>query len=281
MGKGKKRDGEGAGRKHEPSAEQAGEQVRTAGASAAGGLASAAGEGPAGEALYDGCGLDLPPASAYDWAGPACAPLPDAEAVALAGLADALFVRLSGHRLAHSMSVARTAGRLAASHGVDPYLAQAAGLLHDWDKHLSADEQWEKAERYGVMPCSVRDDRLTPVLHGRTAAASLPERFPGLPSEVFQAIFRHTVGAPRMEPLDIVVYCADFLEPLRGEGVAPLRPFAAGPLVELFAACVRQSLLYVLASGRYLGVEGVEVWNAYESHLPAALAGRRCRILFD
>lgn len=233
------------------------------------------------EPLYDDCGLDLPGPDAYAWAGPAPEGLTEAQRAELSHIADGLFARLSGKRLAHSLSVARTAGRLAAAHGADPFLAQAAGLLHDWDKRLPEDELWEKAARLGVMPAEGRDARLAPVLHGLTAAASLPTDYPELPAEVFQAVARHTMGAVRMSALDMAVFCADLLEPLRGPSFDELRGLASGPLEGLAAACCRHNLLFVLATGRYLGQGGVEVWNAYEPHLPQALRGRRCRILFE
>lgn len=238
------------------------------------GCGNVAGEAAVGaacpEAWLAGCEVALPAADAYAWAGPAPTIADGALVAYLRTLRLAVEERLSGHRLAHSLSVALSAGRLAAAHGVDPFLATAAGLLHDWDKRLSHEQQWAKAERYGVLEGVERDARMTPVLHGWTAAASLPETW-DLPGEVFQAIARHTIGAPDMSDLDIVVNTADALEPLRGPEVDGLRALAAGELVPLFAACTRQSCLWVLESGRYLHPLAIEVWNAYEPYLPDAL----------
>lgn len=47
------------------------------------------------------------------------------------------------------------------------------------------------------------------------AARELPERFPELPDDVWQAIDRHTLGNAHMSPLDMVVFVADGIEPLR------------------------------------------------------------------
>lgn len=195
----------------------------------------------------------------------------------LAVLQTAVERHLSGHRLRHSLGVAQTAGRLAASHGVDPFLATAAGLLHDWDKKLTPDELWTKAAEWGLPELAgERDERMTPVLHGWTAAASLPQTW-DLPSAVFQAIARHTIGAMDMSDLDIVVYAADMLEPGRGDDAdtAALRALASGDLRALFAACARQSCLWVIESGRYLHPEAIRVWNAYEPYLPEGLRQRR------
>lgn len=205
---------------------------------------------------------------ALAWAGPAPAPYDEQRARVIERLCDMVRARLSGHRLEHTLSVAQTAARLAHRHGVDPFLAQAAGLLHDWDKRLSPDELWAKVDEYGVDLGAPRDPRMLPTLHGLTAAASLRREL-DLPDEVFQAIARHTTGAAGMSDLDIVVYVADMLEPLRKGDLDDLRALAGtGPLDALFAACARQSLLYLVQAGRFVHPAGVEAWNAYESRLP-------------
>ncbi|MBS5449638.1 MAG: bis(5'-nucleosyl)-tetraphosphatase (symmetrical) YqeK [Coriobacteriia bacterium] len=215
----------------------------------------------------------LPTEKGYAWAGPEPLIADAALRTYLSVLRTEVERHLTGHRLRHSLSVARTAGRLAAAHGVDPFLATAAGLLHDWDKtkQLTTDDLWAKAERYGLVE-GERDPRMAPILHGWTAAASLPETW-DLPAEVFQAISRHTIGATDMSDLDIVVYVADMLEPLRGDDAEywELRRLAQGDLRALFAACARQSCLWVIESGRYLYPEAIRVWNAYEPYLPDAL----------
>lgn len=190
-----------------------------------------------------------------------------AEQVELERLRAAVDARLSGKRLKHVHGVAATARKLALRYGVDPFLAEAAGLLHDWDKKLTPDELWGKVERYGLG--IERDDRLLPPLHSWTAAASLPEEFPELPAEVFRAVARHTVGALDMSPLDMVVFCADMLEPGRDfDDVEELRKLArTAGLDALFASCLRCSIVCVLQTGRFLVPEAVEVWNAYCSVL--------------
>lgn len=196
------------------------------------------------------------------WAGPDFEDeLDQYQRALLADLYSRLDNRLSGHRLQHVRSVALTARRLAHTHGVDPYLAQVAGILHDWDKKLSARELWDKVDRYRIeLP--ERDERQLPVLHGLTAAASLGEEL-DFPREVFGAISRHTVGAADMSPLDMVVFCADMLEPLRGARMDRLRQIATGPLDVLYASCQQDTLLYLVGSGLYVSPQAIAAWNAY------------------
>ena len=202
-------------------------------------------------------------------AEPACAYAP-ARAARLAQIRDDVSRRLSGHRLEHTLNVARACEQLACRYGVDPFEACAAGLLHDWDKKLPVAELWAKAESCGV-DLGDRDPRMEPLLHGWTAAASLPALYPDLPPAVFDAVARHTVGCTSMTPLDMLVYVADMLEPTRrGPVFDELRALAAvASLPELFAACLRRSMVYLLESGRYVYPGGVAVWNAYCDLAPA------------
>lgn len=237
--------------------------------------AKAAGEAPAARPARPASGVSLRfpeiapgtpqrPARPGSWG--AC---PPDQCRTLDRIGTAVDARLSGRRLEHVHGVALTCGALAARYGVDPFAAQAAGLLHDWDKHLTLDELWAKVDAFGIaVP---RDDRLAPLLHSWTAAASLPLTFPELPPEVFRAVGRHTVGAVDMTGLDMVLFVADMVEPTRaGDHVAALRALVGGtPLEGVYAACLRQSILYVLETGRYLHPGAIEAWNAWCGELPA------------
>ena len=89
-------------------------------------------------------------------------------------------------RLAHTLSVARTAEHLALLYDVDPYLARIAGLLHDWDKVVPRDELIARAHRLGI-DLGVPLQSVEPLLHGMVAARELPDRYPHIPTEVWQA----------------------------------------------------------------------------------------------
>ena len=117
-------------------------------------------------------------------------------------------------RLAHSLSVAKTAERLAVIYGVDPFLARAAGILHDWEKASPVSEQLSHARELGV-DLGVDLELVHSLLHGIIASRVLPARYPELPSEVWHAISVHTSAAPDMSPLDEVLFVADGIEPLR------------------------------------------------------------------
>ena len=166
-------------------------------------------------------------------------------------------------RLAHSLYVAETAENLALVYGVDPYLARVAGLLHDWDKALTHDEIIEQARELGI-DMGVDLALVQPLLHGIVAARELPERYPDLPASVFEAIDRHTTGAADMTPLDMVVFVADGIEPLRRGtiGIEETRSLVGkASLDDVYWSAFVGGIIYVVDGGRYLYPGTLDIYN--------------------
>lgn len=173
-------------------------------------------------------------------------------------------------RYAHSLSVAKTAESLAVTYGVDPVLARCAGTLHDWYKVPSNDEQIARARELGI-DLGVDINLVANLLHGIIAARDLPALFPELPAEVWQAIDRHTTGAADMSPLDMVVFVADGIEPLRrsSPGIEKTRKLVGvSSLEDLYWESFTGGVIYVLETGRYLYPGTLAIYNAH------ALQGR-------
>lgn len=173
--------------------------------------------------------------------------------------------RVKPSRFVHSVMVAETAEKMAHVYGVDPRLARIAGLLHDWDKALSPKRLRDRIAHYQLAIDGPTQINMPQLLHGPTAAAVLADEFPEFGEEVFQAIERHTVGGLRMTPLDMIVFCADKLEP--GNDVQVYRDLydqvGQIDLRDLFLAVQREGLIYLLRSDRPLNIDAVEVWNFY------------------
>lgn len=167
-------------------------------------------------------------------------------------------------RYKHSLGVARTAAHLAEVYGVDSFLAEAAGLVHDWDKVLDDSELLARAAQYRIRLAG-SPTYSTPLLHGLVAAVELPHIFPELSEEVWQAIARHTVAAVDMTPLDMVVFIADAIEPMRqGDYADELRALVGKISLEsLFFKCFSQGLSFVISTGRYLYPTAITIYNAY------------------
>ena len=167
-------------------------------------------------------------------------------------------------RLAHSLSVAKTAERLAVTYGTDPFLARAAGLLHDWEKASPVGEQLARARELGI-DLGVELELVHSVLHGMIAARTLPARYPELPPAVWHAIAVHTSASADMGPLDEVLFGADGIEPLRpgSPDIKRLRSrVGIAPLDDLFWDSFVGGIAYVLQGGRYLYPGTIDVYNA-------------------
>ena len=172
--------------------------------------------------------------------------------------------RLTPRRLLHSISTSDTAELLAELYGVDRDLALVAGLLHDWDKACSDAELLQRVEHYGIV-LEGEPQKLISVLHAETGARAVAEEYPCLPEELIQAIARHAVGASDMSPLDMIIYIADLIEPLRKlPHMDQLRSLAGTiSLEELFVKSYRETLEHLLRRQRYLHPNTVNIWNTY------------------
>jgi predicted HD superfamily hydrolase involved in NAD metabolism len=172
--------------------------------------------------------------------------------------------RLGEKAATHSQRVADVAATLAILYGVNPAQARIAGVLHDWDRELSAQELLEAADAVG-MRLTDAEMAHPHLLHARTGGAALRDALPGLDDDVADAVSRHTVGSAEMTPLDMVVYLADMIEPQRHyPGVTELRD-AVGvvSLGELFALGYQQSVLHLVRARRPIHPDTVVVWNTF------------------
>ena len=155
--------------------------------------------------------------------------------------------RVSKKRFTHVMGVVEEAEILARAYGVDVREAGLAGLLHDWDKAYDDEEIRERVRELGL--------RVNPWIL----------EHPTIPAGILQAIERHTTGEIDMTPLDMVLYCADALEPNRRFGrVDELRAqIGRVTLEELYVAVLGYWTILIIEQGKTLHPRTVDIWNAY------------------
>ena len=138
-------------------------------------------------------------------------------------LLEAEVVRLlDPKRVPHVLGCRDTAAKLAEQYGANVTDAARAGLLHDVTKALPPELQLQLCREYGIPldPFS-RDNPKT--LHA-TTGAWVAKRIFGENEAVFQAIASHTTGCGHMNPLQKIIYIADYMEPNRDfPGVERLR----------------------------------------------------------
>ncbi|MDR3136816.1 MAG: bis(5'-nucleosyl)-tetraphosphatase (symmetrical) YqeK [Coriobacteriales bacterium] len=172
--------------------------------------------------------------------------------------------RLTGFRLLHSISVSDIAALMANVYGVDFEQARIAGLLHDWDKNYTDDELLARAADFGI---TLPEQHLATaaLLHAQTGACAVAREYPELPACIIQAIARHTSAAPDMSDLDMIIYSADMIEPLRSQSsLQPLRSIAGKvPLEDLFLKCFQTTLEHLIRRHRFIHPDSLLVWNTY------------------
>ncbi|MBR3234934.1 MAG: bis(5'-nucleosyl)-tetraphosphatase (symmetrical) YqeK [Atopobiaceae bacterium] len=167
-------------------------------------------------------------------------------------------------RYRHSLSVAQTAEQIALMYGEDPLKARVSGILHDWDKVLSASEQVALAKELGI-DMGVDLELVQPLLHGMTAARHLPQRYPDVTDDVWQAIERHTIGHAHMSALDMVIFVADGIEPIRRDvpAIHEVREMvdARDPLADVYWTSFYHGVSYVIDTERYLYPGTLDIYN--------------------
>lgn len=176
-----------------------------------------------------------------------------------------LMQRVSPARYVHSLSVAKTARKIARAYDYDPHIARMAGLLHDWDKALMPNRLADRVAHYHIDVDPDVVDSMPWVLHGMTAAAVLAEEAPQLGNEVFSAIARHTVGAIDMQPLDMIIFVADKIEPTHDVPAYKRLYKQIGDLSlkDLFYEVLKEGMAYLVRFDKPIMQQSAVVWNSY------------------
>ena len=170
--------------------------------------------------------------------------------------------RLKKSRFAHSVGVANTAVELAKRFGVDENKAYIAGLLHDCAREFENDELPEQARRRGIKIGEVERE-MPLLLHAYIGAKMISEIYGVNDEEIFQAIWRHTVGGKNMTALDKIIYFADMIEPNRDyPGVEKLRDIAkTAELDEIILTALSESIIFVVQKNSLIHPDTVSARN--------------------
>ncbi|WP_054173853.1 nicotinate-nucleotide adenylyltransferase [Mycoplasmoides pneumoniae] len=113
-------------------------------------------------------------------------------------------------RMQHCLRVGQLAKTLAVANKLDGKTAYTAGAYHDLAKQLPQAQLEKLAKVAGV-----NDYPSWKVLHSYVGAYILKHWYGLNNSAVFSAIWNHTVPPQKMSQLDMIIYLADKLEPMR------------------------------------------------------------------
>jgi predicted HD superfamily hydrolase involved in NAD metabolism len=179
-------------------------------------------------------------------------------------LQDLLRQRLKSARFKHTQGVARTAARLAKRHGVSAKRAELAGWLHDCAKGLDKPAMQALLKRSGADA----EERSMPGLwHAPVGAWLARHEYKVKDTEILKAVRWHSTGAPRMTPLQKVLFVADYTEPGRPwPELKTLRPLSLKNLNAAFLEVLRYKIADLLESHRPLHPRSVAAYHDALKH---------------
>lgn len=205
---------------------------------------------------------------------------------ALDRLRETVRAGLSEYRFRHIAEVERMIVRLGELYLPDELpMLRAAALLHDLTKELPTPEQEYLLASHGILLSE--SDRLSPKLyHAWTAALRIPEDYPHFAREdLVTAVRYHTTGRKGMTLPEMLLYLADFIDESRlfGDCVRlraefwdadPRAMSAAERITHLYRVLVHTvdaTVAHLLADGRIVSVDSIEMRNDLLARLEAAL----------
>ncbi len=174
----------------------------------------------------------------------------------------------SPKRFRHSLGVADTAMCLAACHGADISAAYVAGILHDNAKYIDYDEQIKMCDDLGIEISAT--ERANPyLLHAKVGAYIASERFGIKDKSITEAIKWHTTGKPAMSKMDMIIFIADYIEPMRykANNLAEVRRLAFKDLETTVLQILGDTLDMLKAKGRSIDSMTQTAYDYYKSKL--------------
>ena len=148
-------------------------------------------------------------------------------------------------RYIHSVSVAKTAYKIAKKNKLDKELAlkaYIAGLLHDVSKGFNDSYQYELGKLY-----SSDIDEIENFAYHQFASCYIANKYFNIEDkEILHAIASHCTGNDNMSPLDMIIYEADKVEPLREFKTEELRDICLLDYEKGFKAVLNDQMNYFL-----------------------------------
>lgn len=170
---------------------------------------------------------------------------------------------LRSDRYLHSLSVAKTACRLAEIFGADRDKAYLAGILHDCAKNYSKEELFKLADEFSLEIDKISSESWG-LIHGFVGAELAKSGYGVYDDEIYDAIYYHTIGKADMPLLTEIIYLADGIEPLRDyPGVEQIRITAEKDLHRAVLMYTDMTIGYVIKRGLLLHPSAVETRNFY------------------
>lgn len=172
---------------------------------------------------------------------------------------------LSERRFIHSCNVSSSSRKLAEIYGVNPDIAEFAGLVHDICKEISNDKQFERLEKSNMDVC--QEELSAPkVWHGIAGAQFLRDELNIKDNDILNAVRYHTVARAGMSELEKIVYLSDMISEERSyTDVWQLRAITEKSLDLGMFYALRYMLQKLLQKGCLFPKHTVEAYHEYAS----------------
>jgi nicotinate-nucleotide adenylyltransferase len=153
---------------------------------------------------------------------------------------------IDGGRLLHSESVALLAYKIALKNGIkEPYKAYIAGLLHDIGKNINKEIEKKIEEQYSsYLPIDKK------LYHQFNSLYIAKEKFGIKDKAILDAIEYHATGHKSMNPIAMIVYASDKIDPNRGYDSSKMIKAMMENYAKGFIYVLRENRKHLIAKGR-------------------------------
>lgn len=178
-----------------------------------------------------------------------------------------LFKHLSKERYEHSINVSLMASALAMAYGIDYVKAEIAGLLHDIAKTYTDMDLVRACQEAGI---ALDENYLksVQVLHAMYGAYLARKIFHIDDEEILSAIYLHTTGKAQMSPLEMCIYIADYIEPMRDKAkdLTYIRQLAFQNLQKAMYQITADTIEFLESKHTYINTKTVECCRYYSQY---------------
>jgi len=156
---------------------------------------------------------------------------------------------LPPNRWEHTLRVVAMALSLGKKYALPLDKLQIAALFHDYCKYFEKEKLIYYIIKFAIPSSYLLYDQ--ELWHGPVAANFVKDKFQIDDLNIFNAIYFHTTGRPKMTLFEQVIYLADTLEPKRDfEGVEELRELAFSAIDKAMYLALDKSIYFLLTKKR-------------------------------
>lgn len=188
-------------------------------------------------------------------------------------LTQAMKKELDEKRYRHTLSVAHTAASMAMCHGLDPYKAYLAGLLHDCAKCIPHDKKSSLCAKYG-LPVNDAEEANPDLLHAKLGSHLARAKYGIEDEEILSAILYHTTGKTAMSVFEQIIYIADYIEIYRKPlpNMEKARKLAFQDLNACMLVILESTLTFLEEKGAKIDSTTRETYEYYQN-----ICSNRCK----